>query len=89
MMLWLLLLAIDPVAEPPADPLKDLRGTVVAAIRNCGMTTTGEIVVCSRDKGYAEGERRLRKLKKPKPVDSGTGIHFEVTGSQTSGAPSP
>ena len=79
MMLWLLLQAAAPADLPDENPLTALRGTVVAAIRNCGTSATGEIVVCSPDRGFAEGQRRLQKLKKPKPIDGGAGITLEVT----------
>jgi hypothetical protein len=52
----LLLLAADPPAAEPA-PVDTLRSTVVDAIRNCPKGRDGEIVVCSRDRGFAEGFR--------------------------------
>ena len=85
-MLGLLLLMAEAAADPPADPLGELRGVVVAAIRNCG-TKDGEIVVCSRDRGFSERERRLRKLEKPKPVNSGNGIKLEVSAGPRSADP--
>ena len=79
--------------DPPPDPAGDLRQMVVQAIRDCGQRGD-DIVACTRDRGYAEGEGlRLRKLKKPKPVDSGSGIKVQVVtgqpGSGQSGASQP
>lgn len=88
MILWLLLQAAEPVPALP-DPFDTLRGSVVAAIRNCGVTITGEIVVCSRDRGFAEKQRRIEKLKKPRVVESDTGIKFEVTTSESGLRPDP
>jgi hypothetical protein len=88
MILWLLLQAAAP-AEAPIDPFGTLRGNVVSAIRNCGVTITGEIVVCSRDRGFAEKQRRLEKLKKPRVVESGSGITFEVTTGDGTPPPPP
>jgi hypothetical protein len=82
MILLLLLLQAAAAAEsappPPGDPIAALRGTVVEAIRECPRTKEGEIAVCSRDRGFAEGQRRLKKLVKPKPVDGGLPITIEV-----------
>ena len=79
-----------PPADPPPDPAADLRQMVVQAIRDCGQRGD-EIVACSPDRGFAEGEgQRVKKLKKPKPVDSGSGIKVEVTtGPPGSAAPRP
>jgi hypothetical protein len=86
--LWLLLLAAEPVVDlPPEDPLVALKGTVVAAIRNCGAKPNGEIVACSPDRGYSERERRLQKLKKPKPIPGGPGITFDVQGGTRPSGP--
>ncbi len=49
--------ATDPLAAPPADPVVALKTRVVEAIRNCPKPVAGEIVVCSRDRGVAEGYR--------------------------------
>ena len=76
----LVLLLAQPVAateEPTPAPLATLHGVVVDAIRNCG-ARDGEIVVCSRDRGYAEGQR-LAKIKRPKPPSSGGGVKVQVT----------
>ena len=86
-LVWLVLQAAASVGEAPADPFGTLRGSVVDAIRNCGVTITGEIVVCSRDRGFAEKQRRLEKLKKPRVVNSGNGITFEVTTGDGSSPP--
>lgn len=68
--------------DPPPDPAGDLRQMVVQAIRDCGQRGD-EIVACSRDRGYAQEERlRLRKLKKPRPVDGGAGIKVQVVAGQ-------
>lgn len=49
--------AEDPPPPPPAKPVEELHQIVVDAIRNCGKSTTGEIVVCAKDRGIAEGYR--------------------------------
>lgn len=59
-LLSLLLAAADPPA-PVVGPVADLRQKVVEAIRDCPVPKEGEIVVCSRDRGIAEGYR-LPKL---------------------------
>jgi hypothetical protein len=89
MILWLLLQAAEPAPALPPDPFGSLRGSVVAAIRNCGVTITGEIVVCSRDRGFAEKQRRIEQLKKPRVVGSDSGIKFEVTTSESGLRPDP
>jgi hypothetical protein len=87
--LWLLLLSAAPADDVPEDPLVALKGTVVAAIRNCGAKPNGEIVACSPDRGYSERERRIQKLKKPKPIDGGPGITFEVQSGTRPSGPDP
>lgn len=42
---------------PPPTPTETLRQTVIDAIRNCPRGDDGTIVVCSRDRGVAEGYR--------------------------------
>ena len=42
---------------PPPTPTDTLRQTVIDAIRNCPRGEEGAIVVCSRDRGLAEGYR--------------------------------
>lgn len=79
--LWLLALATAPEATPPATPLDTLHGVVVDAIRNCGQRGD-EIVVCSRDRGFAEGQR-IPKIVKPKPPASGGGVKVQVTAGPT------
>lgn len=87
MILMLLLQAAAPAPPPPADPFASLKSTVVAAIRNCGKAdATGEIRVCSRDRGFAEGEvNRLPKPVAPKPLRSEPLIKLEVTGAAPPG----
>jgi hypothetical protein len=53
------LLAAEPVpaAEVPGDMVQSLKERVVEAIRNCPKAAPGEIIVCSRDRGVAEGYR--------------------------------
>ena len=82
-LLWLLAQAVAPEAEvppaPPVAPLDALHGVVVNAIRNCGQRGE-EIIVCSRDRGFAEGEaQRIPKIKKPKVPESGAGVKVQVT----------
>lgn len=75
------------VAPPAPDPFASLKETVVAAIRNCGKSdATGEIRVCSRDRGFAEGEvNRLPKPVRPKPLPSDPPIKLEITGDKPPG----
>jgi len=40
-----------------AGPIEDLHQRVVEAIRNCPHSSDGEIVICARDRGFAEGYR--------------------------------
>jgi hypothetical protein len=47
----------DPPPPPPPKPVEQLHQIVVDAIRNCAKPTEGEIVVCSKDRGVAEGYR--------------------------------
>ena len=82
-LIGLLLLAVTPEAdvppEPPVAPIEALHGVVVDAIRNCGQRGE-EIIVCSRDRGFAEGEaQRIPKIKKPKVPTSGAGVKVQVT----------
>lgn len=58
----LLLAAAAPVTvePPPVGPVEHLHKKVVEAIRNCPEAAPGEIVVCSRDRGVAEGYRLPR-----------------------------
>ncbi len=56
----LLLLAAaedPPPPPPPPKPVEELHQIVVDAIRNCAKSTTGEVVVCAKDRGIAEGYR--------------------------------
>ena len=76
-MFWLLAQA----TAPDAAPLETLHGVVVDAIRNCGQRGD-EIIVCSRDRGFAEGQR-MPKIVKPKPSASGTGVKVQVTAGPT------
>ena len=71
-LLWLLAQATEPEA-----PLANLHGVVVDAIRNCGQRD-GEIIVCPRDRGFAEGQR-IRKITKPRPPSSDAGVKVQVT----------
>ena len=89
MLLWLMLMAQavtpDVPVDAPAAPFETLHGVVVDAIRNC-MKNDGEIVVCSRDRGFAEGQR-LPKIVKPKPPPDPSGIKVQVmTGDTTAPA---
>src|SRR4051794_38281582 len=59
MVLLLLLLqaaAADPPPPKPGAP-ETLQRIVVDAIRNCPKGEAGEVVICSRDRGIAEGFR--------------------------------
>lgn len=56
-MLTLLVAAVLGQADPPASPLQDMHTRVIEAIRNCAHPAPGEIVVCSKDRGFAEGYR--------------------------------
>jgi hypothetical protein len=47
----------DAPPPPPPKPTEALRQIVVDAIRNCGKSSDGEVVVCARDRGIAEGYR--------------------------------
>lgn len=94
MMLALLLQAAAAAAAPaaaatkPADPFNAVRSAVVEAIRDCGRNAQGELLVCSKDRGFAEGEKkRLRKLEKPKPIDNGAPIQITVSAGE--GEPAP
>lgn len=50
--------AADPPPAPaPPAPVETLHKIVVDAIRNCPKGDPGEIVVCSKDRGLAEGFR--------------------------------
>jgi len=49
--------ADDPPAPPPPMATETLRQTVIDAIRNCPRGEDGAIIVCSRDRGVAEGYR--------------------------------
>ena len=79
--------AAPSVAPPAPDPFASLKETVVAAIRNCGKSdVTGEIRVCSRDRGFAESEvNRLPKPVRPKPLPSDPPIKLEITGDKPPG----
>ena len=60
-MLPLLLLIEAVTADPPKPgPVEHLRKVVVAAIRNCPDPVPGEVTVCARDRGVAEGYRLPR-----------------------------
>ena len=52
-----LLLFAQATTGKPAEPVGHLREVVVDAIRNCPKPVGDEIVVCSRDRGIAEGYR--------------------------------
>lgn len=79
--------AAPPPADPPADPAGDLRAMVVQAIRDCGQRGD-EIVACSPDRGFAEKEgQRVKKLKPPRKVDSGSGIKVQVVAGPPGSAP--
>lgn len=56
----LLMLAAVAAAVPKAGPVETLHTVVVEAIRNCPKGKGDEIVVCSRDRGIAEGFRLPR-----------------------------
>ena len=58
-MLPLLLLAAAAAPPAPAKPgpVETLHKQVVDAIRNCPVAGPGEITVCARDRGIAEGYR--------------------------------
>jgi hypothetical protein len=58
-MLALLTFFAAAAAPPPAKsgPVEKLHEVVVDAIRNCPRSTDGEIVICARDRGIAEGYR--------------------------------
>jgi hypothetical protein len=60
----MLLLLLAAQAAEPVEPVGDLKEVVVNAIRNCPKAAPGEIVVCSRDRGFSEGQR-VRPLKAP------------------------
>jgi hypothetical protein len=50
--------AVDaPKPPPPPAPTETLHKIVVDAIRNCAQPITGEVVVCAKDRGIAEGYR--------------------------------
>ncbi|UAK24116.1 hypothetical protein [Sphingomonas nostoxanthinifaciens] len=72
-MIWALLIQaanVDAAVEPPASPITTQRQQVVEAIRNCPKGAPGEIVVCSKDRGVAEGFR----LPKLDPRFAGSGV---------------
>ena len=46
-----------PASPPPPAPVEHLRKVVIDAIRNCPEHKPDEIVVCSPDRGVAEGYR--------------------------------
>jgi len=58
-MLALLTFFAAAAGQQPAKsgPIEDLHQRVVEAIRNCPRSTDGEIVICARDRGIAEGYR--------------------------------
>ena len=47
----------QPTLPAPDNPVQTLHTKVVEAIRNCPKAGPGEIVVCSKDRGIAEGYR--------------------------------
>ena len=49
--------AADAPPPPPPKPVDNLRQIVVDAIRNCPKSADGELVVCAKDRGIAEGYR--------------------------------
>lgn len=54
----LIFLAAAAAPPPPkSGPVEKLHERVVEAIRNCPHSTDGEIVICARDRGIAEGYR--------------------------------
>ena len=63
------------------EPIADLRGIIVDAIRNC-IGKDGEILVCSKDRGFAEGQR-VPEIQKPKPPPGDPGVKIEITGGQS------
>ena len=80
-MLALLLIAMAAADPPPApsSPLKGLDKVVTDAIRNCPGAEQGAVVVCARDRGFAEGYR-LPKLKSPKPPPTSGPVISVVAG---------
>ncbi len=55
--MWALLLLAAAADPPKAGPVETLHKQVVDAIRNCPVAAPGEITVCARDRGIAEGYR--------------------------------
>ena len=47
----------DAPPPPPPAPTETLHQIVVDAIRNCAHPVDGEVVVCAKDRGIAEGYR--------------------------------
>lgn len=56
----LLLLAEIPSNKPPVGPIEKEHKMVVKAVRDCPESEDDVIVVCSRDRGVAEGYRLPR-----------------------------
>lgn len=72
-----LLLAAAATPPVPAGPVDRLHKIVVDAIRNCPEHAPGEIVVCARDHGFAEGYR----LPRLDPRFAGGGVPAKGRGS--------
>lgn len=88
-LLALLLLAAAPASAPakvepsPPGPVEHLAKRVVEAIRNCPEPEPGEIAVCARDRGVAEGWR----LPRLDPKYAGTKLRPSGRGTLASEGP--
>lgn len=88
-----LALALLAAPEGAAGPVETLRGVVIEAIRNCPKAAPDEIVVCSRDRGLAEGyrlprldPRYVQRDVRGRPVDGRTGAARASGTCSTSGS---